>query len=505
MLKMNFCRLVLIITVFLTFDAMAGKQGPLLKLKKSEGKITLSAMSGESIRVAINEKIGTGKVVVASLDGEQLPDTNKFIIQLFDASGNRMVAEAFGRRYKKSRMTYFITSGEPKNYYLQITPTQPVPEFDLNVKVVERMGPFSRLDSKEQPSDLFTYFMSNSPENLENEAGCLGENGWYLARGKIQGNANIYWEHCNYLGYDAKFGVLLWNKEDKPVTVKLNSTSAKSWTDAGSMEPAMCGVWLDWLKGKLNDNDLPDDFRKSFELPAYSPENPSASARWILIQTVETNNPVSNTFNGLINVSLTNADGSLFSGDHLFCDTYIMKKGDEARVLSHVATNDIVPVAKALRGSGSGAMLETSVAPVEITPEKPFCFLMTGHDPPHFQDGENIVTYYYNKDGSIGQLPTAFGYAVVYKYNFSGFRSDRPVKARFKFNPYTNPNALMDPWSGMYVIGKCQRTGAIFSKQVLIGQEYVFDENVPLDQTQTYYLIISGMSSLPLEVEFYNE
>jgi hypothetical protein len=44
-----------------------------------------------------------------------------------------------------------------------------------------------------------------------------------------------------------------------------------------------------------------------------------------------------------------------------------------------------------------------------------------------------------------------------------------------------------------------------FSKQVLIGQEYVFDENVPLDQTQTYYLIISGMSSLPLEVEFYNE
>jgi hypothetical protein len=58
------------------------------EVEKVGRKNHLIGMSGESIRVAINEKIGTGKVVVASLDGEQLPDTNKFIIQLFDASGN---------------------------------------------------------------------------------------------------------------------------------------------------------------------------------------------------------------------------------------------------------------------------------------------------------------------------------------------------------------------------------------------------------------------------------
>lgn len=495
---------VLLLAIF-SFVARLYGQVPTLHLTKLEGTVKTSAQSGKDFRVMIDQPIEPGKILVASLDGDQLPDTNKFVIQLYDTSTNQMVKEAFGRRYKKSRMTYFIASGEKKNYYLQITPDLSVPELEVKVKVVEKLGPFRKLDSKEMPGNLSTYFISSSPEFFEDEAKCLGDNGWYLARGKLQGNANIYWEHCNYLGYDAHFGVLLWNKGNKPVTVKINSSSAKSWTDAGSMEPAMCGVWLDWLKNKLNDNELPDNFHKPFVLPPYNSENPSASARWVLIHTVEKNEPVKNTFNGLINLSLTNSDRSLYTGDQLFCDTYIMKKGSEPKVLSNVAGNDIVPADKALRGSGAGAMLETSVPAVDIAYDKPFCFLMTGHDPPHFQDGENIVTSYYNKDGSIGQRPTAYGYAAVYKYNFAGFRSSRPVKARFKFNRYTNPNALMDPWAGMYVIGKRQSDGAIFSKQVLIGQEYIFDETVPLGEPVTYYLIVSGMSSLPLEVEFYNE
>ncbi len=494
-----------LVVILLFFGSQLFSQIPVVKLNKLEGSVKASAQSGTDFRVMIDGAIEPGKIIVASLDGDQLPDTNKFVIQLYDAETGEMVKEAFGRRYKKSRMTYFVTSGKKKSYYLQITPDQTIPEFDVKVKVVEKLGPFRKLDSKEQPSDLFTYFMSNSPEFFEDETKCLGENGWYLARGKLQGNANIYWEHCNYLGYDAKFGVLLWNKGNKPLTVQLNSTSAKSWTDAGSMEPAMCGVWLDWMKNKLNDNELPDDFHKPFILPAYNAQNPSASAKWILIHTVEKNDPVKNTFNGLINLSLTNPDGSLYSGDQLLCDTYVMKNGGAKNVLFHVADNEIVPVQKALRGSGLGAMVETTIPQVRVSNDTPYCFLMTGFDPPRYQDGENVVTYYYNKDGSIGMLPTAYGYAVVYKYNFSGFSSDKPVKARYKFNTYTNLSVPVDKWAGMYVIGKRQRDGAIFSKLVLANQEYVFDENVPQNEPVTYYLIVSGMSSLPLEIEFYNE
>ena len=248
--------LIINIVCSLFFVVQLWSQVPVLLLKKQEGATKAKAVAGRDFQVKIDGLIDTGKVVVVSLDGDQLPDSNKFVIQLYDASTNQVVKETYGKRYPKSRMTYFITSGKKGEYYLLIKPNLTVAEFDVYVKVVERLGPFRKLDSKGIPSELYTYFMSNSPENLREEKDCLGENGWYLARSFLQGNANIYWEHCNYLGYNAHFGVLLWNKDSIPITVQLNSTSAKSWTDAGSMEPAMCGVWLDWMKNKLNDNEL---------------------------------------------------------------------------------------------------------------------------------------------------------------------------------------------------------------------------------------------------------
>ncbi|MDP4184872.1 MAG: hypothetical protein Q8862_06890 [Bacteroidota bacterium] len=463
-----------------------------LNLVKGEGTLTVR----DTVRIAINTSIPSDKVVLVSIDGNYLPQKNSFTIRLVDDKNNSV--RLYGGWYLKNRMSYFVTSGTIRKYFVEVIPDQKITNYIVNVKIDDRLPEFSTLDSKGNPSDLYTYMISNSPEELKPEKNCMGENGCYLVRSKLQGNANIYWEHCNDMGHPIKFGVLMWNKDSKPLQIKMNSSSAISWTEANGMEGAMCGVWKDWFANKLNKNEL--NTGNTIDLPAYSAENPAASAKWIFMSTVPSNEPVKSTFNGLLNVSILNSDATLYKEENLFCDVYALTPGQETQVLNNVAQNDIAQTPDALRGSGKGAMLYTTLPQKEITSNSPYRFVITGYDPPLFQKGENIETYYYDKAGKEYKLPGCYGYSVVYKFKCAGFKSKKTIKAAFRMNP--NSNA--DIWAGAYLIARRERDNQVTSNLVLVTKNdwVVFDDNVPQTGEPIYDIIVSGMSSLPVEIMF---
>ena len=467
---------------------------PVIYMVQGEGSITVA----DTVRIEINTPVEAGKVVLISLDGEYLPKENAYTIRLVDDNNQRV--KMYGGWYQKNRMSYFVTSGDTRKYYIEVLPDQQVIEYIVNVKIDDCLPALTKLDALGNPTSLLTYMISNSPEELKPEKNCLGENGSYLVRSLLQGNANIYWEHCNDMGYALKFGVLMWNKDSKPITVKLNTSSAISWTEANGMKGAMCGVWHDWFEHKLNDNEL--NIGNSIVLPAYNPANPSASAKWIFMSSVPANDPVKSTFNGLLNVSLQNADGSDYSRLNVFCDVYAFTPGKENMVLSNVATNDIAQTPNTLRGSGVGAILTTSLPGRQITSDLPYRFVITGFDPPLFQKGENIETTYFDQKGIAYRLPTCYGYSVVYRFNASGFKSDKPIKAGFRMHPNSN----VDIWSGAYVIVKRWRDGKVMSEQIMITNNnlVIFDDNVPQNTESIYDVVVSGMSSLPVEIVFCN-
>lgn len=470
------------------------KKVPIMHLVQGEGSLTVA----DAVHIDLGAPVEAGKVVLVSLDGEYLPKENAYTIRLVD--DNYQQVKMYGGWYQKNRMSYFVTSGDTRKYYIEVLPDQKVLEYVIKVKIDDCLPEMSKLDALGNPSNLLTYMISNSPEELKPDGNCLGENGYYLVRSMLQGNANIYWEHCNNIGYALKFGVLMWNKDSSPIKVKLNSTSAISWTETNGMKGAMCGVWHDWYDNKLKNSEL--NVGNTISLPAYNVSNPSGSARWIFISTVPANEPVKSTFNGLLNVSIQNADGSQYSGAKLFCDVYAITPGKESQVLSNVASNDIATTTNTLRGSGVGAMVTTTLPDRQITVDSPYRFVITGFDPPIFQKGENIVTTYFDQNGQAFQLPTCYGYSVVYRFKCGGFKSDKSIKAGFRMNPNLN----VDVWAGAYVIVKRWRDGRVMSEQIMVTKNdlVIFDDNVPQDTETTYDLVVSGMSSLPVEVVFSN-
>lgn len=453
----------------------------------------------DTARINFVNLVPSGQVILVSIEGSALPEKNNFSIHMYDDQGAPVTT--YGGWYQTNRMTYFVTSGKTRKYHLVVSPDRKIAGYIIRIKTDRVVSPFVTLDSKGNRTNLLTYMISNSPEEIKPGELSMGEQGYYLVRSQLQGNANIYWEHCNDKGYAIKYGVLFWNKDQKPLKVVLNSSSAKSWTECNGMEGAMCGVWQDWFLNRKNSNEL--NINGEVELPAYDTQNPSASAKWVFMNTVPPNEPVKSTFNGLLNVSITTDDGKIYSGDRLFCDMYVLSPGKEEVVLANVANNDIAPTDCTLRGSGVGAMLENTLPEIKISRDKPYRFLITGFDPPLYQKGENIVTTYFDKNGKDLHLPSCYGYSVVYRFKCPGFRSKERIKAGIRMHP----NSYVDPWAGAYVIGRRKRDGIVFSKQLLITKNdlYVFDPDIPQNQEVTYDLVISGMSSLPVEVVFYND
>ena len=463
--------------------------------------ITLSSQEGsaagdvninvsKTTRHYISSNIPGGKMVVVSLSG--VNDGNVFTAKLYNSETGQEVSSYSGGWYGLTKMKYYKTSSLNASYYVSVS-SQVSGTYNVNVAVLNTAS-FSKLDTKENASSNRTYCISNSPENL-NSNYYKGEYGYYLQRSVIQGNANIYYEHSNTIGYTMKFGVLLYNTNSSSVTVTINR---RSYATRAQSATAMMDVWTDWF----NKTIKPDQSGVTSSVTI-----PPNEGRWICLHDVENgSNMPWGLFNGVIDVSIP-------TGSSLYCDTYFITQGTSTNGLTYVEnTRRIAAITKQavckdnLRGSGEGAILKSDIPGVtSIFPNDPFKLAITGFDPPALNAGERIPIYDYlgNKTQD-----NCCNYSVVYKLNFNSFSSTGIIKGQVKYSPKINPNYLASDNGGIYVIvqKKVGNTSYPPYKVLLTNSANIgtFDSNVPQGTPVTYYIVASGMSSMPLEVDFVN-
>ena len=471
--------------------------------------------SGSEAKHIINKSIPAGKIVVVSVipktTGSTVPDK----IRVYLYKGSTPIDGVSGG-FAESKMTYFKTTASGTYSAVVKNTTNDPFEYNLRVAVVNCIPRFIPADSAgiaETATD--TYMFSNVPEAVSTTAN-TGDSGRYLARGKLRGRARLYFEHMNWLSTAMHFGVLLWNKDpsnDIYVTLDNRSFRAAPAGDMNSVETAMTMVWQDCFNAVKNSDlsDLPRN--QTLVIPKYSASNPSASAKWVYLSQVPAPSGSASTrgiFNGVLSVQLKKADGSLYTGSSLFCDTYLMSVGKKSQVASNVAQAQPVPAPRnqysttLQRGSGSGCVLAALMTnTIEITRENPYNFLITGYDPPLLQTGESMTLTNYTSSGTVDDTDRGVNYGVEYRFVFSNLSCNGQINARIKCNTKTNPSAVTNIWTGLYVAGYV--LGKQPFRKLIVGQDvyYDFALNLPKGQQVVINLVVSGMSSLPLEVSLY--
>ena len=118
---------------------------------------------------------------------------------------------------------FTITAGLEKKAGAQNT----VPftwKYTVSVKIVDAVN-FEPLDPQGKVTGDKNFFFSSAPEGLTLSELYQYDKRQYLCRAPVNGNANIYWSHMNKTGKPVYFGVLLTNKEHTPLTIKTNACS----------------------------------------------------------------------------------------------------------------------------------------------------------------------------------------------------------------------------------------------------------------------------------------
>lgn len=416
-------------------------------------------------------------------------------------------------------MTYLKTIAS-SSYTLKVTQCTSYNSYILKIAVVDAIEPFKKCDAMIQLyKGKNTYMISNDPETPTSSY--TAENNYYLCRGHLSTYAEVYYEHINQFTSPMKFGILLWNRESYPIKVTVRNRSSGSAsltsTDTEALKAALLGVWTDVFNGVKESDDSqipvtqakPNDY---YEIPAYS-------TCWVAVKTF----PAKKLFNGALNLHLTyKKDGTDcdYDGDLLYCDTYIMQASTSiTTIASRVSSMNLAPTGgnDKIRGSGNAAVLyyTRSSAVNNATVTNPHKILITG-DVPAIQEGEEISLKAYKKTGGYEELPNGKNYAVQYRFNFAGgfTGSSGTVKIRFKCNPQTNPAAAMKDFSdpnvekypGIYVAGFFGLGTGKFSKLILTNTtdaDATIDTGIAAGNPVTFTVVVSGMSSLPLEIDFY--
>ncbi len=564
-----------------------------IHMKSGEGSANGYITAGSSCRFEIDEDIDPEEIVILSLSNLDDNNKGKFnYITLYNRETGQNIcyatgAAAEGGYAERSRIRYFRTSDFiNKRYYVIVsTPDDGYTgKFTINAKVVNRIS-FVKEDTAENkltmdanpsapstdpfsPDAPRTYCISSNPEKLgekaldtqlysnEGKGSELGESGYYLQRSPVNRNANIFWEHINNYGRDMKFGVLLWNTEKEPLTIKLNSRSFYGSELNGPDFSCSTRIWIERAEGKKSmEKDEADSYYSGFgpnytiTIPAYNEENPSDSARWICLYTVKDSK--GGYFNGVEDISVTDSSGNEYTGQKLLCDTYIMEVGFKGCVPNHEMTRINVSHAqrafgdRTYRGSGNGAVLEAHIQGTTfISDDHPFNFVIGGYDVPFLNDGElmalndyiwnsdsnspfDFVNYVedYPKNGSstitaddirqINGRVNGGNYGVIYKLTFDRILSDKPVKGKIKFNSkvigcfydfnLSNgfPQALVAVYDdkGRNFEAALSRKGDMVSSCI----EVDFNEDIAHDDGPvTFYFVMGGMGSMPVEISFEN-
>lgn len=434
----------------------------------------------------ISTDIPANRIVILSLTSSS--NNKPLALSLINTSGTQPVKASYGGWYTPTKMTYYKTRDNAnKRYKVRVTNSSSSSiSYSVAVYVMNTTS-FVKTDTKGYASSNKTYCISNAPEFLSATAN-QGQDGYYLQRSIVQGNANVYWEHVNTSSASVKFGVLLYNKSGASVTVTLNR---RSYESAAQGKNPTLKTWVDWFNGEKQSD------ASGVSTTVTIPNN---EARWICLYTVG-----NGLFNGVVDMSIP-------SGKSLFCDTYVMGTGTKNNqscseyTRLKAASNSIVPSPKStLRGSGMGAILSSSIGATTISSGNPYRLAITGYDMPELNSGELVSIY--DKDNRLVQSNSC-NFGNIYNLSFSSLNSTATIKGQVKYNPKVNPNYSANSSGGIYVIVRryCGGVWATPYSVLLLNNSNTatFDTNVPKGKSVQYYIVASGMSSLPLEVSFSN-
>ncbi len=564
-----------------------------IEIKSGEGSFSGYIDAGSTCSIEIEEDIDPDKLVILSLSDLDENNKKKFNYLLLEniKTGQSVRynegAAVEGGHAERSRIRYFRTSDSENLRYRAVVSTPGdgySGKFTVNVKIVNRLSyvkkdtagnivkdsvkPSASSTEPFEEDTPRTYCISSSPEAISSipldvyrykEASRpaeLGENGYYLQRSPVNRNANIYWEHINNYYKDMKFGVLLWNTEKKALTVKLNSRSFYGSESNSADFNCSTRVWIERANGEKSlDRDEVDEFYQGFgpdmtiEIPAYNEENPAASARWICLYTVKGIFGFC-YFNGVADISITDSSGAEYTGQKLYCDTYVMEPGTKYDLPTHEITRQNVLTAKrafgdkTYRGSGNGAVLEAHIeGTTDITENKPFSFTIGGFEVPVLSGNELVtindciwdnergcptdtINYIeaYPKKGTtsistddvreINGRVNGVNYGVIYKVTFDRIKSDKPVKGKVKFNSKVigcfYDFGLNSGYPSMLVSvydDKGNSYEAVLNRSKDLASPYieaVFNPDVSQEGPVTYNFVLGGMGFMPAEISFEN-
>lgn len=361
--------------------------------------------------------------------------------------------------------------------------------------------------------------MSASTLAIENTSH-LGEYGYYLSKSKINGNANVFWEQISYYGEPMYYGVLLQNTSNSSLKVTLNKRSFDC-TDS-NQGAAMNNIWRGFFTGEKVTDSSDLKVNETLTIPANS-------ARWVALYLIPTYSCY-DTFNGQVSISIKNSSNQIYTGEDLYCYTFIMTNwenpatGDQMHevVKNSIGNGTFTRAADAtaydqsthISGSGDGARLLKSVNNViDITDDR-YSFILTGEDAPYLNDGERIILYHAGPvtgGTSSYVIPNSMNYGVIYKLGFAGFNStnaSETIKLKLKYNALLNPYAAAANDGGIYATLVCNQISSQPYTTIIgdPGSGYPSEQEIwtiPKNTPFDLYIVIGGLSSLPVEVQFY--
>ena len=487
----------------------------------------LDAIDGFEKYDAIEGQSGNYNYVVSNLPEQLGNSQNSIVFDFIDSSSSVDLASV-------ARQSTTLIDGSTR--YLPVTSsTHIVPKVNSinNLQISEDVNVIlEKLRNNEplaltQVSKYNEFIKNNDLEVIRplsvNDTTQLGEYGYYLSRSRINGNANIYWEHVSQFGNNMYFGILLENKSNASLKITLHRRSFDS-TDESDKD-SLNNVWLDFFEAVK----MPDMSDLS---PTSVLTIPANEARWVSLYSVPSQGY--NIFNGQLGITIQNNSGTVYTGNDLYCYSFIMTDwtNPEGQTMYQTVKNNIgtsvftrasgAPNSETISlshsGSGNGArLLKTFDEVIDITNNR-FSFVLTGLMAPYFNNGELIPLYHAGptSDGSYPNgytIENASNYGVVYKLSFAGFnttQSGKQIKLKIKFNPLVNTHAV-DPSinSGAFVT-LCGSNPSYEATAVKVGTpsssfpyEVTLPWNIVKNSPFDLYIIIGGMTSMPPEFIFF--
>ena len=317
----------------------------------------------------------------------------------------------------------------------------------------------------------------------------------------VNGNANIYWEHLNEYKTTKKYGILLFNPTGEAINVTINRKSAyySGCDENTEAEDVPLKIWEDYKNGAIITDSLTGITSTNKVLTIQ--DNGSEGIYLEDIAGTTASNGI--LFNGIINLSVQEGK-ELNCYAFIFSDDAVRTRIEKDFNLYGYYNKNGNYTSYSRADDGENLLSGTTDAPIlvskdiDLSNRENYRLLLTGYDAPKINAGERAWLYYGGAtvEGSQGFGKNCVNFSVIYKFNIKNFAGGKMV---LDYNKYTNAGYWEHDWNGVYVAAF---NGKEFDSKLLI-KDNGYELDVPIDSTdEDIYLVVSGMSVMPLTVSF---